>query len=132
MYPLACWQWIRFLAQQGVAPRDELPALRRLSESEATRRRLGDELFAAYTEALRQDASTAARDTTIEDWATWWFVEAIRNAAPGDLEAALETAQSQAEAFITCLGPGGGADLEQAQVCAQRVDSNHPLASPVP
>ncbi len=132
MYPLACWQWIRFLAQQGVAPQDELPALRRLAESETTRQRLGNELFTAYTKALQQDEGTATRDTTVEDWAAWWFVEAIKNATPGDLEAALETAQSQTEAFITCLGPGGGADLEQAQACAQRVDSNHPLASPVP
>ncbi|MCX7683381.1 MAG: extracellular solute-binding protein, partial [Anaerolineae bacterium] len=131
-HPQACWEWINFLAQQGVTPQHELPALRRLIASEATRQRLGDELFTAYTEALRQDEGAAAHDTTVEDWATWWFVEAIRNAAPGELEAALASAQQHAEAFIACLGPGGGADLEQAQACAAQVDPNHPLAALAP
>ena len=87
---------------------DELPALRRLAESEAARQALGDELFAAYMEALRHEEEAPARDTIIEDWAMWWFTQALQETGTGDLAAALQIAQGKAETFVTCLGSVGG------------------------
>jgi len=128
-----CWEWINFLAQQGTSLQDELPALRRLVESEATRQKLGRERFEAYIEMLSRDEEIGAQDATaVEDWATWWFLQALQEAENDSLETSLEAAQDKAEKFVTCLGPSGAQDLDQAQMCAEQADPDHPLAHLAP
>lgn len=132
-HPQACWEWINFLTHQGMRPEHELPALRHLAEDEATRQVLGDELYTAYVEALRRDdGPVPGRDTVVEDWAAWWFTQAVREAEPEEWDAALQTAQDKAETFVACLGPAGGQDIDQAQMCAQQADPDHPLAHLTP
>ena len=126
--PQACWEWINFLVQQGVRPDDELPALRRLAESEATRAGPDQGLYQAYLEALRRAETAPAHSPIVADWAGWWFTEALRADGNNDLATVLQPAQDKAEAFVACLGPAGDQDLEQAQSCARQADPEHPLA----
>ncbi len=127
--PQRCWTWIRFLAQQGVTASGEVPALRRLAEKGGT----GEAAWAASLAALQQSQAEPIRDTPVEDWATWWFVQALDRAArTGDLETALQEAQDKAEAFTACLGPTGHRDLRRVRDCAAQTDPEHPLAHLTP
>lgn len=127
LQPVGCWEWLNFLAQRGIRPRDELPALRQAAEAEAQRPGPDQALYQSYLGALQDD--TAVSTTTLaEEGALWWFVTALRSPANRDLASALQTAQDKAEAFLACLGPAGENDLDRAAQCARQVDPAHPLA----
>ncbi len=131
--PQLCWEWINFLVQQGVCAPDGLPALRRLAASGVPQLAADNaKLLAAYREALRRSEQEPIRDTALEAWATWWFLQAIQGGEAEDLAAALQRAQDKAQAFLICLGPTGGQDLAQIQRCAQQADPEHPLAQLTP
>lgn len=125
--PYICWQWIKYLVQQGTSAPGELSALKIATGSKAIGQVAGEEPYAAYMESLDQ-ADLGAESEAIRDWALWWFLQALNKSRNADLLSALQSAQDKAKAFIACLGPAGGNDLAHAAECARQVDPAHPLA----
>ncbi len=125
--PYICWQWIKYLVQQGITAPGELPAAKIVPGSKTVGQVAGEGLYAAYMESLDQ-AALEVESGALRDWALWWFYQALNKSRNADLRSALQTAQDKAEAFIACLGPAGENDLDRAVACARQVDPAHPLA----
>jgi hypothetical protein len=127
--PEACWQWLRFLADDiGHVQQHLFPARMSLASSEAflsAQPEGAANLYAAYREALERSEQIAEAGrslaTPADDLDTFWFLRAVeRGLQGGDLERELDDAQFITDQFLACRKSG-----EDWRGCARQVDSTY-------
>jgi len=129
-HPQACWDWLVFLTERP-GEMGGLPARRSVTESEAFRQQVGEDLADVYHFVISH-SQEAARLPVDERGqvgiSTYWFYAAYDRIIEGEeAEAALAWAQDMAEDFVVCLA--SREDLEGQELiktCATQVDPDFP------
>jgi ABC-type glycerol-3-phosphate transport system substrate-binding protein len=122
----ACWQWLRYLGEQGPGIPTGFPARISQAESEAFLSQApagAAEVYMTYRAALENNPMTSDEWALSEDSSIdyYWFYRAIDQALQGDdLERALSDAQTLTERFLACV-QGGVAGSQ----CALQVDPDY-------
>lgn len=106
--PLACWKWLRFLADQ-MPEENFLPARRSVMASPMAQQRYGSEAQRVYMQAANAFAALA---TTTPDyspdaaWALHWLADALDQIIwkGADASTTLSAAQQKATNYFDCLG----------------------------
>jgi len=129
-HPQACWDWLIFLTERP-GEMGGLPARRSVTESEAFRQQVGEELVDVYQFVISH-TEEAARPPVDERGqigvSAYWFYVAYDSIIAGEeTETALAWAQDMAEDFAACLA--SREDLEGQELiktCATQVDPDFP------
>ncbi|MBC8249824.1 MAG: extracellular solute-binding protein, partial [Anaerolineales bacterium] len=129
-HPRACWDWLIFLTEHP-GEWGGLPARRSVTESEAFRQQVGEELADVYQFVISHSQDTAeppVDERSRIGISTYWFYAAYDRIIEGEeAETALAWAQDMAEDFAACLA--SREDLEGQELiktCATQVDPDFP------
>ena len=124
IYPQHCWAWINFLTEESLAAAANLPPRRSITESDAFRAKVGDDVADAYLFSIEQTLTNRALTSIFADLGIQWLFEAYGQAVAGvSVSTALDQAQAKAQIFFACLDAEG--DIENKEVhkrCAKKAD----------
>jgi multiple sugar transport system substrate-binding protein len=123
-----CWQWITYLTAQPEAVWG-VPARRSVVESDAYRQLVGVERAAVYQASV--SGANRAPSFQFGDDQAWlapgmfWLIQAYGQVVEGEntVEASLDAAQGNFDAYRACIfGAGGASDDDAWQACLRKVD----------